>query len=71
MFTQNENSIDRTLRVVLGLGLLALTVVAPHTLWGLVGLVPLATGFVGFCPVYRLFGLSTCPMPRNTPSTQI
>lgn len=57
--TKNESNLDRGLRVALGLGLLSLTVVGPQTLWGLVGLVPLATGVVGFCPIYRLFGLDT------------
>jgi hypothetical protein len=55
----NENTIDRAVRVVLGLGLLSLTVVGPHTLWGLLGLIPLITGAVGFCPLYRLIGLKT------------
>ena len=55
----NEGTIDRAVRVLLGLGLLSLTIVGPHTLWGLVGLLPLATGTIGFCPAYRLFGLST------------
>jgi hypothetical protein len=58
----NEASWDRALRVVIGLGLLSLTVVGPRTLWGLVGLVPLLTGVVGFCGLYRVFGLSTCPV---------
>jgi len=61
MFIQNENAIDRGLRVLLGVGLLSLTVLGPHTPWGLVGLVPLLTGIVGFCPLYRMVGLSTCP----------
>ena len=55
----NEGTIDRAVRVALGLGLLSLTVVGPHTPWGLIGVVPLLTGVVGFCPAYRLFGLAT------------
>jgi hypothetical protein len=55
----NEGTIDRAARVALGLALLSLTIVGPHTLWGLVGLLPLATGTIGFCPAYRLFGFST------------
>lgn len=63
---RNESSLDRGIRVVLGLALLSLTVVGPATLWGLVGLVPLITGLVGSCPLYALFGLSTCPAsPRS------
>lgn len=60
----NEATIDRVIRVVLGVVLLSLTVVGPHTLWGLVGLVPLATGLVGSCPLYTLLGLSTCPVKK-------
>ncbi len=55
----NEGTIDRAVRIALGLGLLSLTVVGPHTLWGLVGLLPLATGALGFCPAYKLIGLNT------------
>lgn len=60
----NEADWDRGLRVALGLGLLSMTVVWPHTLWGLLGFAPIATGLWGFCPLYRLGGLSTCPAPR-------
>lgn len=56
---QNEHSIERAVRIVLGLVLLSLTVVGPHTLWGLVGIVPLLTGAIGSCPLYTLFGFST------------
>ena len=59
----NEATWDRTLRVIVGLGVLSLIVVGPHTLWGLVGLVPLATGLAGYCPLYQVVGLSTCPAP--------
>jgi hypothetical protein len=61
--TKNEHNIERVARVILGVGLLALTVVGPQTLWGLVGIVPLATGLAGRCPLYTLFGVSTCKMP--------
>jgi hypothetical protein len=57
----NEAGWDRVLRVVVGLGILSLTVVGPRTPWGWLGLVPLLTGVVGFCALYRVFGLSTCP----------
>ncbi|MCX5743299.1 MAG: DUF2892 domain-containing protein [Proteobacteria bacterium] len=60
---QNEASLDRVVRVLLGLVLLSLVFVGPHTMWGLVGLVPLMTGLVGFCPLYRLLGVSTCAVP--------
>jgi hypothetical protein len=58
--TVNEGTIDRVARVALGLALLSLVVVGPHTLLGLAGIVPLATGLVGFCPLYRVLGVNTC-----------
>lgn len=61
----NEAGWDRAARVVLGLGLIALAVVGPQTWLGLLGLVPLVTGLWGFCPIYRVFGLSTCPVPKS------
>jgi len=56
----NVGTIDRIIRVVLGLGLISLVFVGPHTPWGWIGLVPLATAAIGFCPAYRIIGLSTC-----------
>lgn len=56
---KNESTLDRVLRVALGFGLLLLVVGGPRTLWGLVGLVPLISGFIGFCPLYAAFGFST------------
>ncbi len=57
----NEGAVDRVLRVIIGIGILGLTIVGPRTLWGLVGVVPLITGLVGSCPIYSMFGISTCP----------
>ncbi len=57
---KNEGTADRAIRIVVGLAILSLTVVGPRTPWGLVGLVPLATGLLGFCPLYRVIGVSTC-----------
>jgi Na+/proline symporter len=56
----NEGGLDRILRVVVGLALLALAFVGPKTPWGYVGLVPLVTGAIGFCPLYSLLGINTC-----------
>ena len=63
--TANEGTLDRAVRVVIGLALLSLTVVGPRTLWGLVGLVPLATGLLGVCPVFSILGISTCKVTRK------
>lgn len=56
---RNEGTLDRVVRVVLGLALLALVVVGPKSWLGLVGLVPLVTGLAGYCPLYRLLGVHT------------
>jgi len=56
---RNASPLDRVLRVALGLGSLALVIDGPRSPWGLFGLVPLLTGLVGFCPVYRIFRFSS------------
>lgn len=55
----NEGKVDRAARVVLGVALLAAVFVGPKTWIGWLGLVPLVTGLVGFCPLYRLLGIRT------------
>lgn len=60
LYVRNEGTIDRAVRVVLGIVLLSLVFVGPKTLFGLIGLIPLITGLVGMCPLYRIVGLSTC-----------
>jgi len=67
---RNEGTIDRVVRIVLGLGLLALGVVGPQTWWGLIGVVPLLTGIVGSCPLYTLMGIRT-RSPSKTAMTLI
>ena len=64
---QNAASWDRIARVLLGIGLLALVFVGPETPFGWIGLIPLATGLAGFCPLYRIFGVSTCPVNTHRP----
>jgi hypothetical protein len=66
----NEHAVERALRVVIGLVLLALVFVGPKTPWGLVGIVPLLTGAVGSCPLYTLFGISTKGAGPKKPATQ-
>jgi hypothetical protein len=61
---RNEGSLDRLLRIIIGLGLLALVFVGPQTPLGWIGVVPLLTGLVGFCPAYRIFGITTCGLRR-------
>jgi len=57
----NVGGIDKILRIAAGLGLIGLAIAGVGTPWTWIGVVPLATGVVGFCPVYPLLGLNTCP----------
>lgn len=57
---KNVGGIDRTLRIVLGLVLIALAATGTVGLWGYIGVVPLLTGLVGWCPPYSLLGWNTC-----------
>ena len=57
---KNVGIIDRTLRIVAGLALIALTATGTIGPWGWIGVVPLATGALGWCPAYTLFGFKTC-----------
>lgn len=65
MFKTNEGTLDRALRVIAGIVLISLVFVGPQTPWGWVGVVPLATGLIGWCPVYTLLGLNTCPVKKG------
>jgi hypothetical protein len=61
----NVGGIDRLLRIGAGLALVALAATGTIGAWGWIGVVPLLTGAVGFCPVYPLLGLNTCPLDRK------
>ena len=56
----NIGTADRVVRLVVGLGLLSLVFYGPQTLWGWLGLIPLSTALVGWCPLYSVFGFKTC-----------
>ena len=56
----NEGGVDRALRIIGGLAILSLAFVGPQTPWAYVGVVPLLTGLVGFCPLYALLGVNPC-----------
>lgn len=56
----NENKVERIIRVVVGIVLLSMVVIGPKSLLGLIGIVPLVTGLAGNCPLYTIFGISTC-----------
>ena len=60
----NVGGVDKILRIVAGLVLLSLILILEGNTrwWGLVGIVPLATGLFNFCPLYTLLGINTCPL---------
>ena len=58
--SRNEGTVDRVIRVIVGLVLLSLVFVGPQTPWGWIGPVPLVTGLIGTCPIYSVLGISTC-----------
>ena len=57
---RNIGNIERIVRIAAGLAILSLAFVGPQSPWAYLGVVPLLTGFVGWCPPYALFGISTC-----------
>jgi hypothetical protein len=61
---KNVGTVDRVVRLVVGIVLIALVFVGPQTPWGWIGIIPLATAVIGWCPAYRLLGLRTCPVDR-------
>ncbi len=62
---QNVGGIDRTVRIVAGLALIGLAATGTVGVWGWIGVVPLATGLVGWCPPYALFGWNTCSVKQS------
>jgi hypothetical protein len=65
---QNVGPVDRVIRIVAGLALIAGSLSGYLGVWGWIGVVPLATGLFRFCPAYLPFGLNTCA--RNTPGAK-
>jgi hypothetical protein len=64
----NVGGIDRVVRILAGIGILSLVFILEGNAryWGLVGILPLATGLFRFCPAYSIFGMSSCPMERKS-----
>lgn len=60
----NEGYVDRVLRVIVGVALIGLAASGIVGLWGYVGVIPLLTGAIGFCPLYSVLGVNTC-RPRT------
>ncbi len=60
----NEGTMDRAARVVGGIALITLAATGTVGVWGWIGIVPLATGALGWCPLYTVLGFNTCPMKK-------
>ena len=67
--TKNVGSTERVIRIIVGLGLLSLIVILESNArwWGLIGLVPLATGTIGYCPPYAMLGINTSGKEEAAP----
>ena len=63
-FQTNIGMLDKGLRIGVGALLIALALFGVIGWWGWLGIIPLATAFVRFCPLYALFGINTCPLKR-------
>jgi NADH:ubiquinone oxidoreductase subunit 4 (subunit M) len=61
----NVGGIDKILRIVAGIALIAMAATGIIGMWGFIGAVPLLTGLMGWCPAYTLLGIKTCPMQKT------
>jgi len=61
----NIGTLDRSLRIIVGLVLIVLAAIGTIGWWGWIGVIPLATGLFRFCPAYALLGIKTCPMQKR------
>ena len=61
----NVGGLDRILRIAVGIVLIALAAMGVVGVWGWIGVVPLLTGLIGWCPAYPLLCISTCPMKKQ------
>ncbi len=62
----NVGGIDRIARIIVGLALIALAATGTVGVWGWVGVVPLLTGLIRWCPLYPLLGISSCPLKKSS-----
>jgi len=56
----NEGNLDRGLRIAAGLALIGMAATGVIGMWGYIGVVPLLTGAIGYCPLYSMLGMNTC-----------
>ncbi len=60
----NEGGVDRGMRIIIGAVVISLVFWGPQSPWGWLGVIPLVTGLIGWCPAYSLFGIKTCKLHR-------
>lgn len=60
MIKKNEGKVDRIIRILTGAAILSLAFTGPQSPWAYLGIVPLATGLIGWCPLYAILGISSC-----------
>jgi hypothetical protein len=66
---KNIHPVERVIRIIIGALIASLAFWGPTNYWFLLGLIPLLTGLIGWCPPYQLFGISTCPKPKQGTSS--
>lgn len=66
MFSVNTGTTDRTMRAVFGAVIIAMVFIGPKTPWGWLGLIPLGTALMGWCPLYTVFGFNTCDVKSGS-----
>ena len=57
----NVGGIDKVLRIIIGLALISIVFIGPQTPWGWIGIIPLVTALLGWCPLYTIVGINSCP----------
>lgn len=62
---KNVGGIDKIVRIAAGVILILLAITGVFSPWGWIGVLPLLTGLLGWCPAYSLFGIKTCPMSKK------
>ena len=62
----NVGGIDKILRILVGIALIVMAYMNVVGVWGYIGVVPLLTGLIGWCPVYPLLGISSCPLKKSS-----
>ncbi len=62
---KNVGNIDRVLRIIVGLAVISLVFWGPGTAWGWIGVIPIASALIGWCPLYTILGIRTCPVKTD------